>query len=90
MWWEIIMTNTEDPTQPPKVEKGCGYQMLPLFLIDATKSALHATDAAYDMRNRVVESVTKFITSQSQSAVRVEEISDAESNSQSTHQLEDR
>lgn len=62
MWWEIIYENTNDPTQPPKVEKGCGYQMMPTILIESIKASSHTTDAAYDMRNKVISSVNQFLT----------------------------
>ena len=60
MWWEVILTN--DATNAQKVEKGCGYQLLPQMLALTCRSAMHTTYAAYDMRNKVVKNVGKVIT----------------------------
>lgn len=58
MWWEMVMTNEDNQT---KVEKGCGYQMMPQLLVEVIKTADHTTAAAYDMRNKVVESVANVL-----------------------------
>lgn len=58
MWWEVILTND---TGAQKVEKGCGYQILPQMLALTCKQAMHTTYAAYDMRNKVVKNVGKVI-----------------------------
>ena len=60
MWWEIILTN--DVTEAKKVEKGCGYQLMPQMLALSCKSAMHTTYAAYDMRNKVVKNMNKVVT----------------------------
>jgi hypothetical protein len=60
MWWEMILTN--DATEAKKVEKGCGYQLLPQMLALTCKQSMHTTYAAYDMRNKVVKNVGKVIT----------------------------
>ena len=57
-WWEIIMTND---LNEQKVEKNCGYQLLPQMIVLMCKQTAHTTYAAYDMRNRVVDSVGKVI-----------------------------
>jgi len=58
MWWEMIMTNH---LGEQKVEKNCGYQLLPSMLILVCKQTEHTTFAAYDMRNKLVENVGKVI-----------------------------
>jgi hypothetical protein len=60
MWWEIILTN--DATMEQKVEKGCGYQLLPQLIVMNYKEARHSTYASYDMRNKVVSRLSKVIT----------------------------
>ena len=57
LWWEMIMTN--DLTQEKKVNKGCGFQMLPELLTLGISETLHGTYAAYDMRNKVVKNMGK-------------------------------
>lgn len=59
LWWEVILTND---TGRQKIEKGCGYQILPQMLVLTCKQAMHTTHAAYDMRNKVVKNVGKIIT----------------------------
>ena len=59
IWWEILMTN--DITGEKKVEKGCGFQLLPQLLTFAIKESMHTTYAAYDMRNKVVKNMGKVI-----------------------------
>lgn len=44
-----------------KVEKNCGYQTLPMLIVQMYKQTEHTTYAAYDMRNKVVENVGKVI-----------------------------
>jgi hypothetical protein len=57
MWWEMIMTH--DVTKEKKLEKGCGFQMLPQLLILNLSETSHCTYAAYDMRNKVVKNMGK-------------------------------
>ncbi len=60
LWWEIMFT--QDNTGEQKMQKDCGYKLLPQLLIMTAKSANHTTYAAYDMRNKVVKNVNKVIT----------------------------
>jgi len=60
LWWEIIMTN--DVTQEQKIEKGCGYQLLPQMIALTCKQSMHTTYAAYDMRNKVVKNLGKVFS----------------------------
>jgi hypothetical protein len=57
MWWEMLMTH--DVTNEQKIEKGCGFQMLPQLLSLSISETLHGTYAAYDMRNKVVKNMGK-------------------------------
>jgi hypothetical protein len=59
LWWEIMFT--QDTTGEQKMEKNCGYILLPQLLIMTAKSANHTTYAAYDMRNKVVKNINKVI-----------------------------
>lgn len=58
MWWEIIMNN-EDGKQ--KVEKGCGFSLMPVLMIESIKAADHSVAASYDMRNKVVSAFTQYL-----------------------------
>lgn len=57
MWWEMVMTN--DVTNEKKLEKGCGFQLLPQLLILMLGETTHCTYASYDMRNKVVKNMGK-------------------------------
>lgn len=59
LWWEILMTN--DLTGEKKVEKGCGFQLLPQLLTLNIKESTHSTYAAYDMRNKILKNTGKVI-----------------------------
>ena len=59
MWWEMMLTN--DVTDEKKLEKACGYALMPQLLILNYKQATHSVFAAYDMRNKVVKNVSKVI-----------------------------
>lgn len=59
VWWEILMTN--EVTGEKKVEKGCGFQILPQLLIRNMGETIHGTYAAYDMRNKVVKNMGKVV-----------------------------
>jgi hypothetical protein len=58
MWWELVMTNDNGDT---KVEKKCGYAMLPELMIETIRSSDHSAAAAYDMRNKVVDAAQKVL-----------------------------
>jgi hypothetical protein len=58
-WWEMVMTNH---LGEQKVEKKCGYQMMPQLIIQMCKMTEHTTYAAYDMRNKTVENINKVIS----------------------------
>jgi len=60
MWWEVVMKN--DETGQTKVEKGCGFQLLPQMMALVSTNSLHATAASYDMRNKVIRNVGKVIS----------------------------
>ena len=70
MWWEIIQTNDEGKT---RVERGCGYQMMPQLLIEVIKSADHTTAAAYSMRNQVIGAVDKFLINTNNNEILIED-----------------
>lgn len=59
MWWEMILTN--DVTGEKKVEKGCGFQLLPHLISMAVSESMHTTYAAYDMRNKTTKNINKVI-----------------------------
>ena len=59
MWWEVVMKN--DETGQTKVEKGCGFQILPSMMALVSTNSLHSVAASYDMRNKVVKNVGKVI-----------------------------
>lgn len=58
MWWELVISNANGES---KVEKSCGFRLLPAVLVETLKSADHSAAAAYDMRNQVTSSVDKFL-----------------------------
>jgi hypothetical protein len=60
MWWEMVLTH--DVTGEKKLEKACGYTLLPQLLILNYKQTTHGLWAAYDMRNKVVKNIGKVIT----------------------------
>jgi len=60
MWWEVVMKN--DETGETKVEKGCGFQLLPQMMALVSTNSLHSVAASYDMRNKVVKNVGRVIT----------------------------
>ena len=60
MWWELLMTN--DITGEKKVERGCGFQLLPQLLTIGIKESVHTTYAAYDMRNKVVKNMGRVFS----------------------------
>ena len=57
-WWEMIMVNH---VGEQKIEKNCGYQLLPSMMGLMCRQSEHATYAAYDMRNKVIENINKVI-----------------------------
>lgn len=57
MWWEMVLTN--DVTGEKKIEKGCGFQLLPHLISMTVSESMHTTAAAYDMRNKVVKNMGK-------------------------------
>lgn len=59
MWWEIVMEN--DKTGEQRVDKGCGYQMLPQMMANISSKSLHAAAASYDMRNKVIKNAGMII-----------------------------
>ena len=59
LWWEVILTN--EATNQQKVEKACGYQLMPQMLVLTARQAMHTTYAAYDMRNKVVKNIGKVV-----------------------------
>lgn len=59
VWWEVIMKN--DETGETKVNKGCGFQILPSMMAMVSTNSLHSVAASYDMRNKVVKNVGKVI-----------------------------
>ena len=60
LWWEIVMTH--ETTNDKKIEKACGYTLMPQLLVLNYKQTTHGLWAAYDMRNKVVKNVGKVIT----------------------------
>ena len=60
MWWEVVMKN--DETGQTKVEKGCGFQLLPSMMALVSTNSLHSVAASYDMRNKVLKNVGKVIS----------------------------
>ena len=59
MWWELMLQN--QVTQEQKIEKACGYTLLPQLMINMLADTFHSTKAAYDMRNQVVKNIGKVI-----------------------------
>lgn len=58
LWWEIILSNN---LNEQKIEKNCGYQLLPQMIVLVCKQTEHTTYAAYSMRNSVLETVGKVV-----------------------------
>lgn len=52
LWWEIIEENLQ--TGASRVTKGCGYAMLPKFLMEVVKSGNLASEHASQARNAMI------------------------------------
>ena len=60
LWWEMIMTH--ETTGEKKLNKACGYTLLPQLLVLNYKQTSHGLWATYDTRNKVVKNIGKVIT----------------------------
>lgn len=50
-WWEIVTENTQ--TGEVKVSKGCGWQHLPMMLIEVIKASNRPAAAVESCRNEI-------------------------------------
>jgi hypothetical protein len=71
VWWELILKND---VGEQKIEKGCGFQLMPYLITMTVKQSMHSTYAAYDMRNKVVKNVGKVIQAVQEKLVLPEEL----------------
>lgn len=53
MWWEVVYTNVQSGEQVLKC--GCGYVLLPLFLVENLKSGYQAAETAQRFRNEIAQ-----------------------------------
>lgn len=60
IWWEITMRNDSNEI---KVEKACGFSLMPLFFIDAIKSGNHGAQAINRMETNLNNNVLRLFES---------------------------
>lgn len=58
-WWEMVLTN--DVTNEQKIERTCGFLLMPQFFSMVCKDTAHSIAASYDMRNKVINNTGKVI-----------------------------
>ncbi|MGI9297770.1 MAG: hypothetical protein ACR2QC_07720 [Gammaproteobacteria bacterium] len=57
LWWETVWTK---PDGGQEVIKSCGYEQLPLYLIEVVKASNRPAAAVESMRNQVLGGLAKF------------------------------
>jgi len=58
MWWEFMQTNNVSGEE--KLQKMCGYQALPTFLIEVIKASNRPAAVMESARNDMIEAVTRI------------------------------
>ena len=57
MWWEYMQTNG---LGQEKIEKSCGYQALPMFMIEVIKASNRPAEEIGSMRNEMLNAVNRL------------------------------
>ena len=58
MWWETVWTNTQ--TGEVQTLRGCGFEQLPLYLLEVVKASNRPAAAIESTRNSIVEGLGKL------------------------------
>lgn len=55
MWWELVMQNPG--TGEEKLTKDCGYQLMPMLLVEVIKASNRPAAAMESMRNGLIHAL---------------------------------
>lgn len=55
MWWETVQTNIQ--TGEEAITKGCGYQQLPIYLVEVIKASNRPAEEMSKIREKAVERI---------------------------------